>query len=72
MKKILVNLLKTFAWKFAYAALAEVIAVLSLGIEKYVPQGQTDTALWSALVLPALAGLVGVLKRVLTWDPAKA
>jgi hypothetical protein len=69
---MLKNLLSTFAKKALYALAAVLIAFLLQSIQAFHPTDPLQVKIWQWIVLPALVGLVGLLKRLLTWDPAKA
>lgn len=69
------NLLLTGLKTAIYAAIPVVIGLLIAMVQHLIttfqPSGEVQLQLWQILIIPAMAGLVKVLKRLLTWDPAK-
>jgi hypothetical protein len=69
---MLQNLFKTFGKTLLYAVVGVLLWMLTAAITNYHPDPGLPTYIWQYAVLPAFIGLVKLLKRLLTWDPAKA
>lgn len=65
------NLMKTLIMKALYAFAAVLIAWLVQSIGNFHPEPGLQSEIWKWLLLPALTGLIALLKRLLTWDPKK-
>jgi hypothetical protein len=65
------NLLLTFAKTVLYVLGAMLVRFLIGAVASFHPFGELETVIWTA-VLPALAGLIKLLTRLVNWDPAKA
>jgi H+/Cl- antiporter ClcA len=68
---VFLNLLKTFGLKALYGIAGLLAAYLLATVPSFHPTGTTDEWLWKWILVPALIGLAGVLRRIATWDPGK-
>ena len=68
---MLKNLFQKFGKVFLMALGAVVVGMLLKVTEVYHPEGATQEAIWNYIVLPALVGLIAMVKRWIQWDPNK-
>lgn len=71
---MLKTLLVTFLKPTLYALVAIVIDMLIRLVQHsltFQPSGAIEVQLWQIALLPLLAGLVKLLIRLKTWNPAK-
>ena len=66
------GLFQKFGKVFLMALGAVIVGVLLKVIDVYHPDDATQKAIWEYLVLPALIGLIAMIKRWIQWNPSKA
>jgi ABC-type branched-subunit amino acid transport system permease subunit len=66
------NLFNKFGKVFLYALGAVVVAALAKLVEVYQPSDPTQQAIWTYILVPAIAGLIAAIRRWIQWDPKKA